>query len=128
MKKLMVLFLVVGLVAWCAGIAGATPKASGAVYSRTGDTVTIKGLDLSHIKAIEIYDDCKGTEKKVLAPALHFNLVGCQGFNIIWADKSGTWFDLITPTSKAQGLFSLPDNNGDNCKWVRSDSPQLQKK
>jgi hypothetical protein len=70
------------------------------------------------------YDDVNGTPPEDLGAVSTFNLKPGQGFNFEYTDSQGTWFQLITPQSKAGNGLAIDKSWKDEqgiirCKYIR---------
>lgn len=101
MKKCITAFAILAIVVF-AGFAHATPKFVNAIPTATVDgNVTIPALPTgAELINVEIYNDNEGSPPRHLGPAHSFKLKSGEGFNFIWRDKEGTWYQLITDRDK----------------------------
>ncbi|TSD00953.1 MAG: hypothetical protein Athens071425_515 [Parcubacteria group bacterium Athens0714_25] len=109
MKKTIGFFVAVAVFFCLIGIAQAAPKWVNAVPSCVGDEVTIPpmpaGTELLNV--VVYHRDGKGTRNTDLGPVHSFKLDPAnpdEGFLYTWKDKEGTWYFLVDPYSKFEGL------------------------
>jgi hypothetical protein len=118
MKKIMVVLMVIGVVLM-AGNAMATPKFVDVIPSCDANgNVTIPALPSgTTLLNVMIFDDAKGIPGKSLGPVQSFTLEPGQGFNFTWKDATGTWWQMITPGTRAPGL-TTDCSNPNGCKFL----------
>lgn len=122
MKKAVVcIMVIIGVVVMSGNWAMATakPKFVAAVPSCNADgDVTIPAMPKgSKLVNIWIYNDTEGAEPKSLGAVSKFKLYPGEGFNFTWEDSKGTWFQMITPYSVAEGL-ATDCSSPEGCKYL----------
>ena len=70
---------------------------------------------------VEIYDDVRGTKPVPIGPKHNFRLELGQGFNFLWSDAEGTWYQMITPATKPSGYLAIDCSNIGGCKYLYPD-------
>jgi hypothetical protein len=114
-----IVMLALTVVLCTVGTGMATPKWVNAVpsYCQSNGNVTIPAMPKgTKLLNVVIYDDVQGTIKS-LGPVNHFQLKPGQGFNFTWKDKTGVWWQMITPQSIAKGLV-IDCSNPKGCKYL----------
>lgn len=115
MKKLVSGFVMaMALVCVVCGPAMATPKFVNVQPTcDSGGNVTIPTMPSgATLVNVEIYDDVNGTKPKQLGAVSAFRLEPGQGFNFLWKDSEGTWFQMITPSTTPRGHLTT------DCTWI----------
>lgn len=114
MKRFIFIALFLGLALILSGSAIAAPK--GVPVVPTADqngNVTIPPLPAgAKLVNVEVYDDLRGTPPVKRGAANTFQLLPGQGFNFLWQDAEGIWFQLITPSTKPGGSLKT------DCSWI----------
>jgi hypothetical protein len=109
------------------GAANAAPaKFVNATVSCDGDgNVTIATMPSgTTLVAVEIYDDIRGTKPRRIGATSSFKLEPGQGFNFIWKDLEGSWYQMITPQSKVPAGLAIdaswidPQTGQPACKYL----------
>lgn len=118
MKKIMVVLMVMGVVLM-AGNAMAAPKFVDAIPScDQGGNVIIPPLPSgATLLNVVVYDDVNGIPGKSLGNVQSFSLLPGQGFNFTWSDATGTWWQMVTPGTRAPGL-TTDCSNPNGCKFL----------
>lgn len=120
MKKLLVVLMVMGMGMFLvAGNAMATPKFVDAIPSCDANgNVMIPPLPSgATLLNVMLYNDTNGIPGKSLGPVQSFTLEPGQGFNFTWKDATGTWWQMITPGTRAPGL-TTDCSNPNGCKFL----------
>ena len=113
MKKIGLIVVFVIMAMALAVSAWATPKAVAvSVACDPSGNVTVGQFPTgAKLINIEVYDDVNGTPPSRIGPKSSFKLEPGQGFNFIFKDNEGQWYQLITPSSQAPGLVT-------DCSWI----------
>jgi hypothetical protein len=115
MKRILFIsFMAVLAIVAFAGVSNAAPKfVSVQPTCDTGGNVSIPAMPSgATLVNVEVYDDVNGSKPKPLGPKSSFRLEPGQGFNFLWSDASGTYFQMITPQSKAPVGLMI------DCSWI----------
>lgn len=110
--KLIVFLTAIAVVIGLAETVGATPKwVEVTVSADSSGNVAISPFPAgTELLNVMVYDDIKGIAPRSLGPQRQFQLRQGEGFNFTWRDSEGTWWQMITPKSRAGGQLQVDDN------------------
>jgi hypothetical protein len=118
MKKMLVMLVILGIVLTVEN-AMATAKFVDAIPSCDANgNVVIPALPSgTTLLNVVVYDDVRGIPGKSLGAVQRFTLLPGQSFNFTWKDAVGTWWQMITPGTRAPGLIT-DCSNPNGCKFL----------
>jgi hypothetical protein len=119
MKKLLTIVLMVGIMTWC-GTVLAAPKYVPVTPYMEGDLVVIPALPAGvELLNVTIWDDTKGIPGRALGAKQKFALAAGEGFNFLYKDKEGTFWQMVTPGTKPGKGLAIDCTNSEGCKYLR---------
>jgi hypothetical protein len=119
MKKMLMVVLMVGIMVWC-GTVMAAPKYVDVQPYMEGDQVIIPPLPKgAQIVNVTVWDDTKGIPGRAAGEKHRFLLQKGEGFNFMYKDAEGTWWQMITSGTRPGRGLCIDCTNQEGCKYLR---------
>ncbi|MDD3607521.1 MAG: hypothetical protein PHQ20_01865 [Candidatus Moranbacteria bacterium] len=111
--------LAIGFFLVMVGPAMAAPKFVDAIPTcdQSGNVIIPPLPSGASLLNVVVYDDVNGVPGKSLGNVQSFSLLPGQGFNFTWRDATGTWWQMVTPSTRAPGL-TTDCSNPNGCKFL----------